>query len=96
MKEIIKEEIQILKSTWSDILLPIARGLLTYTPGKTLTIALLTGFNLSALFKEFDLVYAFAVLISLIASSYLFVKAYKRVKEEFIEGEKKGRSFNNE
>lgn len=87
MKEIIKEEIQALKSTCSDILLPIARGFLTYTPGKTLTIALLTGFNLSALFREFNLVYALTVLISFVSSSYLFLKAYKRVKEEIIKEE---------
>ncbi|GLI53368.1 hypothetical protein [Thermodesulfovibrio yellowstonii] len=93
MKEIIKEEIQTLKSTWSDILLPVARGFLTYTLGKTLTIALLTGFNLSALFKDFDLFYILAVLISFIASIYLFLKAYKRVKEEFIKEEKERKEF---
>lgn len=50
MKEIFKEEIQALKSTWSDILLPLARGFNLY-PGKTLMVVILTGFNLSALFR---------------------------------------------
>lgn len=88
MKEALKDMYADLKEMWTDTLRPVARGFLNYAPGKTLAVALLTGFNLSTFFRDFGLGYALTVLVSFAASIYLFLKAWKQTKEGMIQEEK--------